>query len=69
MRLTTRKISVLVAGTLAVMAMARFGLEWMPSPPYVPGVLQCRSVDVNGLPTGCVSIDVTHFGFAALRGM
>jgi hypothetical protein len=69
MGLATRKISVLAAGTLALVAMARYGLEWMPSPPYSPGMLQCRSVDVNGLPAGCVSIDLSRFGFAALRGM
>jgi len=69
MRLTTRKLCVLAMGTFAAMAMARYGAEQVPSPPYAAGILQCRSVDQNGLPTGCVPIDPSHFGFAALRGM
>ncbi|VWB06738.1 hypothetical protein BTE28158_00124 [Burkholderia territorii] len=69
MRLSTRKLCVLAIGTLAAMAMARYGAEQVPSPPYAAGILQCRSVDSNGLPTGCVPIDPSHFGFAALRGM
>ncbi|QOH38584.1 hypothetical protein C7S14_3222 [Burkholderia cepacia] len=51
------------------MAMARYGADQVPSPPYAAGILQCRSVDANGLPAGCVPIDPSHFGFAALRGM
>jgi len=69
MRLTTRKLCVLALGTFAAMAMARYGAEQVPSPPYAAGILQCRSVDTNGLPAGCVPIDPSHFGFAALRGM
>jgi hypothetical protein len=69
MRLTTRKLCVLAMGTFAAMAMARYGAEQVPSPPYAAGILQCRSVDQNGLPIGCVPIDPSHFGFAALRGM
>ncbi len=69
MRLTTRKLCVLAMGTFAAMAMARYGAEQVPSPPYAAGILQCRTVDPNGLPTGCVPIDPSHFGFAALRGM
>ncbi len=69
MRLTTRKLCVLAMGTFAAMAMARYGADEVPSPPYAAGILQCRSVDPNGLPTGCVPIDPSHFGFAALRGM
>ena len=49
------------------MAMARYGADQVPSPPYAAGILQCRSVDANGLPTGCVPIDPSHFGFAAMR--
>jgi hypothetical protein len=69
MRLTTRKLCVLAIGTFAAMAMARYGADRVPSPPYAAGILQCRSVDPNGLPAGCVPIDPSHFGFAALRGM
>ena len=67
MRLTTRKLCVLAIGTFAAMAMARYGADQVPSPPYAAGILQCRSVDANGLPTGCVPIDPSHFGFAAMR--
>lgn len=69
MRLTTRTLCVLAMGTFAAMALARYGADQVPSPPYAAGILQCRSVDVNGLPTGCVPIDPSHFGFAAMRGM
>ncbi len=69
MRLTTRKLCVLAMGTFAAMAMARYGADQVPSPPYAAGILQCRLVDANGLPAGCVPIDPSHFGFAALRGM
>ncbi|KVN41246.1 hypothetical protein WJ63_22540 [Burkholderia pyrrocinia] len=68
MRLTNRKLGVLAAGTLAAFAIARYAADPV-APPYAPGILQCRSVDANGLPTGCVPIDPTRFGFAALRGM
>ncbi|WGS46238.1 hypothetical protein LFL97_34985 [Burkholderia sp. JSH-S8] len=69
MRLTNRKLGVLAAGTLAAFAIARYAADPVAPPPYAPGILQCRSVDANGLPTGCVPIDPTRFGFAALRGM
>ncbi|EGD05646.1 hypothetical protein B1M_05371 [Burkholderia sp. TJI49] len=69
MRLTNRKLGVFAAATLAAMALARYGADQVPSPPYAAGILQCRSVDQNGLPSGCVPIDPSHFGFAALRGM
>ncbi|MBN3790503.1 hypothetical protein [Burkholderia sp. Ac-20353] len=69
MRLTNRKLGALAAGTLAAIAIARYAADALPSPPYAAGTLQCRSVDANGLPTGCVPIDPVHFGFAALRGM
>ena len=64
---TTRKLCVLAIGTFAAMAMARYGADQVPSPPHAAGILQCRSVDANGLPTGCVPIDPSHFGFAAMR--
>ncbi|MGU7768774.1 hypothetical protein ACV229_01145 [Burkholderia sp. MR1-5-21] len=69
MRLTNRKLGALAAGTLAAIAMARYATDEVAPPPYAPGTLQCRSVDANGLPTGCVPIDPARFGFAALRGM
>ncbi|TCW75369.1 hypothetical protein C5O80_38325 [Burkholderia sp. SRS-46] len=69
MRLTNRKLGVLAAGTLAAFAMARYAADPVAPPAYASGTLQCRSVDANGLPSGCVPIDPAHFGFAALRGM
>ncbi|MCR4468632.1 hypothetical protein [Burkholderia sp. SCN-KJ] len=69
MRLTTRKLCVLAMGAFAAMVIARYGAEQVPAPPYAAGILQCRSLDANGLPTGCVPIDPSRFGFAALRGM
>jgi hypothetical protein len=69
MRLTTRKLCVLAIGTVAAMAMARYGADQVPSPPNAAGILQCRSLDANGLPEGCVPIDTSHFGFPAMLGM
>lgn len=69
MRLTNRKLGVLAAVALAAISMVRYAADRADPPPYAPGTVQCRAVDANGLPTGCVPIDPAHFGFAALRGM
>ncbi|WP_179405061.1 hypothetical protein [Burkholderia guangdongensis] len=69
MRLTNRKLSMLVAGTLAAIAVARYASADAIPTFYAQGTVQCRSIDANGQPSGCVPIDPVHFGFAALRSM
>lgn len=70
MRLTNRKLGAFVAGGLAALAIARYAVDYIGTPPASQvDVPECRSSGANNLPPSCVTFDPTRFGFAALRGM
>jgi hypothetical protein len=68
MKLTNRKLGLLAAGVLMAIAAAHYANADAIPTFYADGPMQCRSIDVNGQPSGCVSIDLAHFGLSALHG-
>jgi hypothetical protein len=69
MKLTNRKVGALGAAVLVAIAVAHYANADAIPTFYAAGPKQCRSIDVNGQPSGCVSIDLAHFGLSALHGM
>ena len=69
MKLTNRKLGLLAAGALVAIAAAQSRIADAIPTFYAASPMPYCSVDVNGQPPSCVSIDPAHFGFSALRGM